>query len=222
MNYLEQLLAQNEKVVKVAHQSWVVLVREAVVDLFLALVVIGLTLVSMAVPAVVPPSLAWLPMLLLLIPAARFVIAFIYWSSREYIVTNRRVIQIEGVVNKNVIDSSLEKVNDVRMTQSVLGRLLNYGDLEILTASELGTNLFQRIAGPIGFKTAMLDEKEKLGFGEGGPGPGTMSGAMPGPGPAPQPSDIPSLIASLNALRSQGLITEEEFQKKKAELLARM
>jgi hypothetical protein len=102
-------------------------------------------------------------------------------------------------------------VNDVQLSQSVLGRLLNYGDVEILTASELGTNLFQRIADPIKFKTAMLNEKEKLGFGEvptGTAGPG---------GP-----DIPTLIASLTALRSQGLITEDEFQKKKAEILARM
>ena len=37
------------------------------------------------------------------------------------------------------------KVNDVKMEQSFLGRLLGYGDIEILTASELGVNLFRRI-----------------------------------------------------------------------------
>lgn len=208
MSYVDQLLAQNESVVLIARQSWVVLVREVILDLLLALVAIGITLVAISVV----PQYGNFVALLLLIPAARFVIEFIHWYNREYIVTNRRVIQVNGIINKNVIDSSLEKVNDVRMSQSVLGRLLNYGDVEILTASELGTNLFRRITNPIGFKTAMLNEKEKLGF----------ESEAPGTVPAPKPSDVPAMIASLSALRSQGLITEEEFQKKKAELLARM
>ncbi len=211
MNYVEQLLGQNEEVVLVARQSWVVLLREALLDLVLALIAIGITLVALGLPVLMP--FGWLVALLLLFPLGRFVVKFIDWSNREYIVTNRRVIQVEGTINKNVIDSSLEKVNDVRMVQSVVGRMLNYGDVEILTASELGKNLFQRISDPIKFKTAMLNEKEKLGFDE------IPSSNAPA---APQPADVPALIASLSALRKEGLITEEEFQKKKAELLARI
>lgn len=208
MNYVEKMLGQNEEVVLIARQSWVVLLREVILNLFLALVAIGLGLVAST--ALSPyGSITWL---LLLIPIARFAYEFLQWANREYIVTNRRVIQIDGLVNKNVIDSSLEKVNDVRMTQSVLGRLLNYGDVEILTASDMGSNLFRRIGDPIKFKTAMLNEKEKLGYDE-----------MPGGAPAsPKPTDIPALIASLNALKAEGLITDQEFEQKKAELLARM
>ena len=110
--------------------------------------------------------MAYLALLLLIVPIARFVYHFLLWQNREYIISNRRVIQIDGIINKNVIDSSLEKVNDVKMTQSVFGRILDYGDVEILTASELGVNLFQRIGHPIKFKTAMLNQKEALGMGE--------------------------------------------------------
>ncbi len=210
MKYVEQLLGQNERIVFFARQSWVVLLRQIVLDAFLALVAIGIILVAQSL---VPPPLGGLFVLLLLVPVGHFGFAFIDWVNREYIVTNRRVIQIEGTINKNVIDSSLEKVNDVRMTQSVLGRLLDYGDVEILTASEQGSNLFQRISSPIRFKTAMLNEKEKLGFDE-----------IPNPTapPAAPTTDIPTLIASLSAMRKEGILTEEEFQKKKAELLARM
>lgn len=210
MNYVEQLLAQNEEVVQVARQSWIVLVRDAIVNLLIALVVIALT--AVAVSSQITPW-AWLLALLLLIPAFRFALQFIDWVNRAYILTNRRVIQIEGTINKNVIDSSLEKVNDVRLAQSVLGRMLNYGDVEILTASDMGSNLFQRINDPIKFKTAMLNEKEKLGFND-----------VPNPTapPAPQPADVPAMIAALSALRKEGMITEEEFQRKKAELLARI
>lgn len=211
MNYIEQLLGEHEKIVLISRQSWIVLLRDVIINLFIALIVVGITLVAAALPTV--GTLGFLALALLILPIFRFVREFLKWVNREYIVTNRRVIQIEGVVNKNVIDSSLEKVNDVRLTQSVLGRFLNYGDVEILTASELGSNLFQRIHDPIGFKTAMLNEKEKLGFDEG------IVGGAPAIAP---PLDIPALIASLSAMRSEGLITEDEFQRKKAELLARM
>lgn len=209
MSYVDQLLGQNEQVVLIARQSWVMLLRQVVLNLFLVLVAIGITLVAMGLV----PQFGWFFALLLLIPAGRFALEFLDWVNREYIVTNRRVIQIEGTVNKKIIDSSLEKVNDVRMTQSVLGRLLNYGDVEILTASEQGSNLFQRIADPIKFKTMMLDEKEKLGFAE------MPASSAP---PAAPSENIPTLIASLSAMRKEGIISEEEFQKKKAELLARM
>jgi len=131
------------------------------------------------------------------------------WRNKAYVVTNRRVIQIAGVLNKDVVDSSLEKVNDVKMSQSFLGRMFGYGDIEILTASELGVNLFHEIANPIEFKTAMLNAKEKMGFDE-------MGTAMQ------SSADIPTMIEKLDILRKRGIVSEEEFQKKKAELLAKM
>lgn len=209
MNYVEKLLGENEQVVLTARQSWVVLVRSAFINLVIALVIVVL---ASALGWATTDNRSYLLMLLLMIPVGRFVWAFIRWLNREYIVTNRRVVQVDGTVNKNVIDSSLEKVNDVRMTQSVIGRLLNYGDVEILTGSELGVNRFERISSPIKFKTAMLNEKEKLGFDE----------MPPAAAPVPKPVEISALIAQLNALHKEGLITDEEFQKKKAELLARM
>ena len=95
------------------------------------------------------------------------------------------------------------------MTQSFFGRLFNYGDIEILTASELGVNLFKSISDPVGFKTAMLNAKEDMGFGETGV-------------PSQPAEDIPAMIAKLDQLRRQGTISDEEFQRKKSELLAKM
>jgi len=133
------------------------------------------------------------------------------YTHHEYIVTNRRVIQLSGILNKQVIDSSLEKVNDVKMAQSALGRVFNYGDVEILTASELGVNLFRRIENPVQFKTAMLNAKARLESGEHWDAP------------APAASDnVPALLAQLATLRQQGVLTDEEFQQKKAQLLTKI
>ena len=95
------------------------------------------------------------------------------------------------------------------MSQSVFGRLFDYGDVEILTASETGDNLFRRIGDPVKFKTAMLNAKEQMGYSEFG-------------AHAQHAENIPALIAELDELRKKGIVTEAEFQKKKAELLAKM
>jgi uncharacterized membrane protein YdbT with pleckstrin-like domain len=84
------------------------------------------------------------------------------WRAHQYVVTNRRVIQISGVFTKEVIDSALDKVTDVRTAQTLAGRMFNYGDVEVLTASETGKNLFRMIADPLGFKRAMLDAQHAL------------------------------------------------------------
>jgi hypothetical protein len=40
--------------------------------------------------------------------------------------------------------------------------------------------------------------------------------------PTDTPSDIPTLIKQLGDLRDSGLLTDEEFEAKKAELLAKL
>jgi hypothetical protein len=207
MSYVQRMLGEHEHLVFTTHQHWMVLARSFVVNFVLALVIV---FVSLVLGMVVLPMTGYLAMVLLVVPIARFVYHFLLWENREFIVSNRRVIQIDGVINKNVIDSSLEKVNDVKMSQSVFGRILDYGDVEILTAAELAVNLFQRISHPIKFKTAMLNQKEALGMGDVPMGTG------------PQKVDVPALIENLAQLRKQGLITEEEYQSKKQDLLARM
>lgn len=140
------------------------------------------------------------------------------WWNEQYIVTNRRVIQTEGIINKHVIDSSLEKVNDVVLNQSVWGRILGYGDVEILTASEIGVNRFERITQPVRFKTEMLNQKEDLGVLDefNRRAESTLEA------PSPVAVDIPELIAELDELRRKGIISQQEFEQKKQELLRKI
>ena len=71
-----------------------------------------------------------------------------HWANHKFVVTNRRILHVEGVLDKDITDSSLEKVNDAKLEQSMWGRrMLDFGNVEILTASELGVNKFHQIAG---------------------------------------------------------------------------
>jgi hypothetical protein len=217
MGYVQNLLGRNERIAFVTRQHWMVLLESLIVNGFLSVLIAAIvTALSLLLPAAVPATL--LLLVLLLVPIVRFGIRLLNWWNEQYAITNRRVIQTEGVFNKHVIDSSLEKVNDVVLNQSALGRMLGYGDVEILTASEIGVNCFERISGPVRFKIEMLNQKEDLGrldeFGR------KAERVLEAPPPAA--GDVPELIAELDELREKGVITEAEFEQKKQELLGKI
>lgn len=204
-NYLEGLLGDNERILMETHQHWFVLFNKIFLEIILIVIIIAASLFA----ASYWNPLAIAGLALVLVPIVGMLKDIMVWRNQAYLVTSRRVIQISGVLDKNVIDSSLEKVNDVKMSQSFFGRMFGYGDVEILTASELGVNMFHQIARPVEFKTAMLNAKERLGFEEIGMAAHAIE-------------DIPSMIEKLDVLRRRGVLSEAEFQQKKAELLAKM
>jgi uncharacterized membrane protein YdbT with pleckstrin-like domain len=207
--YLNNLLGEREKVLLITHQHWFQLFRSILFEI--ALMIVTVVAVTLFYTLINPTPVALLGYLLVLIPIASLLRDALTWFNHKYVVTNHRVIQIFGVFNKNVTDSSLEKVNDVKMDQSVLGRIFNFGDIEILTASELGINRFTFIGDPIRFKTAMIDAKFRLEQDQRPYAPAANS-----------LMDVPRLIHELDELRKRGAITEEEFRAKKARLLARI
>jgi uncharacterized membrane protein YdbT with pleckstrin-like domain len=203
-DYIQRMLGENERILLITRQHWFVLFSAILAEITITLLLI----VAFSVATIYYP-LAAIGFVLVFLPLISMLRDILIWTNHEYLVTNRRVIQISGIFNKNVVDSSLEKVNDVKMTQSFFGRLFDYGDVEILTASEIGVNLFKRIGNPVKFKTAMLNAKEKLGY----EGTGTH---------AQRTDSIPAMIAKLDELRKQGIVTDAEFQAKKKELLSKM
>jgi uncharacterized membrane protein YdbT with pleckstrin-like domain len=216
MGYLENLMGQKEKIVLKERQHVVVIAPRLVLWGAVSLLILLVTFVLVAVTPL--DGLALVLLLALVAPFWRIMVDFLNWWNEQYVITNRRVIQLEGIINKHSIDSSLEKVNDVVLEQSALGRMLNYGDVQILTASEIGVNLFRRISHPVKFKTEMLNQKEglsELDVFEGKAGRVLAE-------EAPSRGDIPELIAELDELRKKGVITDEEFQDKKKALLAKL
>ena len=164
------------------------------------------------------------------------------WQNEQFVLTNRRVLRLTGVLNKTVMDSSLEKINDAVLTESVFGRIFGFGDLEIQTASESGIDRLRMLRDAPGFKRAMLDSKHDLEL--------ELSGAKPMPGPAYRPpttaaaassiadtptgsraapagspmsaDDVTRTLANLADLRDRGAISAEEYESKKADLLSRL
>ncbi len=207
--YLESLLANDEKILLVTRNHGFFLFRKLIPDILFLFLITG-------VSVYLTGQFGWMSLFgiaIAIFPLFDMERHLLDWRSREFIITNRRVVQISGIINKNVTDSSLEKVNDVKLSQSFWGRLLGFGDIEILTASELGANVFQTIGDPITFKKTMMDAKNRLE----GSSDDTLRFTN-----VVKELTIPDLIVELDELRIRGIITQEEFQEKKKDLLARM
>lgn len=212
MGYVEQLMGTNEQILVRGHQHvWVWVPRMIMAMLIVSVI----TVLTVFAAQRLNQQLVLLALALNILPVIWFVSKFLDWMNEEYIITNRRIVQTEGVVNKSVIDSSLEKINDVVLTQSALGRLMNYGDLDILTASQEGINKLTLLSDPVKFKVTMLNAKEAMRDSDDWhqrAGAVAQSGAV-------SRADIPKLITELEELKNRGLITAEEFESKRKRLL---
>jgi uncharacterized membrane protein YdbT with pleckstrin-like domain len=210
MGYVERMMGRNEEIVFVTRQHWLVLIFAALIDLLLAIVIAAIAL-SVG-------NIATVLIVLVIFPVGHFVLRFLNWYNEQFIITNRRVMEMSGIINKRVSDSSLEKVNDVVMEQSVLGRILGYGTLEIITGSDIGVDFLEHIKNPVHFKTEMINQKEDLSQLESF---GSRARRVLDEEP-PTTGDIPELIAELDELCQKGIISQQEFEDKKAELLSRI
>jgi uncharacterized membrane protein YdbT with pleckstrin-like domain len=207
-SYITKVLGKEERVVFVTRKHRFVLLSQVLSEAVLAIAVASL--ITFVWRRWDPyPKLPYL-YLVLIFPLLSLTVDVMRWRRQQYFVTTRRVVEVNGILNKEVTDSSLEKINDIRMTQSLLGRIFDFGDLEILTASEAGLNRFSAVHHPIKFKTAMLDAKLEVSRGRSSePGPSTEAGIL-------------GLLSHLDKLHENGVLTRQEADKKKAELLARL
>ena len=201
MAYVDSMLASNEQITRRDHQHWFVLVADArygilaIIGAILLLVLRGVANTTGNLDTVI----GWVVLALVIAGIAYTGWQILRWMNEEYVVTTRRVLQAEGVVNKRVTDSSLEKINDAILTQSLFGRIFGFGDLDILTASEAGISRLRMLRQADDFKRAMLDAKHELELELSGgrplPSP-PMRAAPPAPPIAPAPASAPLMDAA--------------------------
>jgi uncharacterized membrane protein YdbT with pleckstrin-like domain len=230
-------MASGERVVRRAHQHWFMLLwnsRVAVLSLILALVLLIVRIAS-AGTGLFFDVLGWVTLVLFLFGLASIGWSWLRYRNEEYMITSRRIIHVEGVVNKKATDSSLEKINDAVLSESIFGRVFGFGDLDVLTASESGIERLRMLRDAKSFKKAMLDAKHELEIDLVRPtmpplrsqeAQAQASAQAPIAGPQPDESmtadEVSAAIERLTDMRDRGLITPAEFEAKRQEMLARL
>ena len=90
------------------------------------------------------------------------------WRSDLWAITSQRVIDESGVLSVRAVDSPLDKIHNITCTQSLWGRMLGYGTLNVQTAAEVGSTTIETVAHPMELKETILDRQEKSRHAAGG------------------------------------------------------
>jgi uncharacterized membrane protein YdbT with pleckstrin-like domain len=162
--------------------------------------------------------------LLVLAALGWFGVAYLRWSTTQFVLTTDRLISRTGVFTRQGIEIPLERINTVFFRQTFFERLIRTGDLEIESASEEGSSEFSNIRRPLNVQNEIyyqMENNENRKFDRVGD---RMTEAMQGGGAvaAGGANSIPDQIEKLDNLRRKGALTEAEFQAKKSELLKRL
>lgn len=205
MAYPRRLLTDGESVVREFRPHW----RLLVIPVLLALLGIALVVLTWnQVPA--NDTFDWVVTGLVVLLSLRYVgYPVVAWWFTSYVLTNERLIRRSGILSRAGLEIPLENINDVRFSQTVLERALRSGDVLVESAGEHGQSRFTDIPEPEEFHSLIYRVREirsrDLVDGDGAGG-----------------TDPMSKLERLARLVKDGLISQEEFDAKKGDILDEM
>lgn len=206
MPFPRKLLNDGEDVVLDLHPHWWFFagpLMAVVIVLGLLIVVVGIydvnvTPLSYALVAVLCINILWL------------LLRYARWATTNFVVTTDRLIHRKGVLRKEGREIPLERINDISCAQSIFERIMRAGDVMIESGGERGQQHFTDIPAPFQVQNVIYTEIERAKARDAD----RMAGR--------RELSIPEQIDKLNDLRQRGVISDEEFNAKKAQLLDRL
>ena len=149
--YIDHILQPGEKVLYSTNAHWVFYLP-AIAAWIAALVLLILSRSTTAEGLV----------LLCLSASAVVALVALYWTAKAWFhrwttetdVTNLRIVHKTGFIKRRTFEMALDKVESVDVNQSILGRILNYGDVTILGVGE-GKETIRTIAEPLAFRNSI-------------------------------------------------------------------
>jgi uncharacterized membrane protein YdbT with pleckstrin-like domain len=148
--YIDEILQPGEKVLYSTNAHWMFYLP--------AIALWIVTLAFLALSRMTTDAV----MLICLSLAAIAALAALYWTviawfrraTTETDVTNFRIVHKTGFIKRRTFEMSLDKVESVDVNQSILGRIMNYGDVTILGVGE-GRETIRTIAEPLAFRNSI-------------------------------------------------------------------
>jgi uncharacterized membrane protein YdbT with pleckstrin-like domain len=135
---------------------------------------------------------------------------YLRWSSTLFVITTDRLIMRRGVLAKHGKEIPLERLNDITVSQTFFERLIRAGDVVLESGGERGQEVVSDIARPFEVQNVVYAEMERS--------QNRTADRMAGH----RELSVPEQVEKLDDLRSRGVLTQAEFDAKKAQLLDRM
>lgn len=205
MPYPTKHLHEGEDVVLDIHPHWWSLAAPV---LALAVAVA----VAVAVGVNLDHDAATVATVVLMVAAALWVVVrWLTWVTTSFVLTTDRVVYRYGVLRRHTREIPIERVNEVETTQSLLQRMVQAGDLTVETGGETDNDTYRWLPKPVTIQHVIQRELDRSARRAGAGAPTGTGGAS-----------IPEQLDKLDELRQRGVLTQAEFDAKKADLLDRL
>jgi uncharacterized membrane protein YdbT with pleckstrin-like domain len=156
MSYIENTLMDDEEMVHITRLHPIILLMPAAATSLLAgsfAIVDGIPYAQIVVAIFLFGSL-W-----------RLSDRLIFFLSSEFGVTSKRVLGKTGFIRRTSLDIVLGKVEAIRLSQTILGRVLNYGDIEV-TGTGGTEEVLRFIPDPLTFRRVVQEQLANLEEGD--------------------------------------------------------
>jgi len=147
-------LRPGEEIVTLVRRHWVTLAGPFGLTLFFAGCLVAAWLAGR--PALLPVAGA-----ALLASGAWALWRWLDWRADLWAVTGQRVIDESGVLAVRMVDSPLDTIHNVILEQSILGRMMGYGTLNVQTGAAHGSTTITDVAWPGDLREAIMEMKER-------------------------------------------------------------
>jgi uncharacterized membrane protein YdbT with pleckstrin-like domain len=131
MTDFDKYLIPAETPVVLTRRHWACLLKAGSVSVLGVLV--GLWLLGYAGDS---QAMAKIAVLFLLAGLVWFGWSWAHWYTEEFVITDRRVLLVSGILSRKVAIMPLSKVTDLTYERSIAGRLLGYGVFVIESAGQ--------------------------------------------------------------------------------------
>ena len=156
-------LLPGETLVLKEHPHWIVVVKSLVVPvvLLVAVAIADFTFLLDNYDSFPPQFRTYLTLGVAAIALLWLIVVWIRWQSTAYTLTNQRIKIETGVFSRQSKMIPIDRVQDCTTKQSLLGRMLGYGRVEVDSAGADGPEVLDHLPKPGSFRDQVFVESEK-------------------------------------------------------------
>src|ERR1700680_3218691 len=160
-------LLPGENLILRVHQHWIFVAKNLLIPVAL-LILVGLAdvLIGSGHGIRLPLTLG-----VVAIAGLWLIVAWVRWQSISYTLTDQRIKIESGVFGRQSKMIPIDRIQDCSTKQSVLGRMLGYGRVEVDAAGAQGAEVLQHLPNPGTFRDQVFVQSERRRGGSSGPQP---------------------------------------------------
>jgi uncharacterized membrane protein YdbT with pleckstrin-like domain len=216
-------LLPGEKVELKTHPHWWFFWQHGLA--LIGVILLLVTWVSVSGSGVLKNTTQWLFLVALIIWLVAAGLRYIEYRTTVFIVTDKRIGYQAGLIRRTGMSIQLNRINNVSYEQGLLERMLGNGTLTIESAAEQGTTVFRNIPHPDETRQLIYTEiegdehRDAKRDGEAVAEALKQAGGLPAAPATPAQPSATDRMTQLQQLHAQGLVTDADFESKKAEIL---